>query len=891
MKSKKQSVAKQRKEALRSGNIPEDIRKQFEDEIKKRRRIALISVIAAVLALGIFALLYAGVPAINIKRRALYGTKDAVKTVSTPIEIEDNEVLVGEDGDLRLYINPKTLIFRVKNAQTNSEWRSSLKGAAAGADTALLSLSYLGKDNVLYEWNTDTYCTQIGTYSLGQIENGVMISMDVNEGESNRFYEYLPRKMSVERYEQFFAPGIKKLFEDGKISEDEFERYELALSIVYSRSILEECYAVTYVGNPPASASRQLIEVSKLLGYTHEMLEDDAKTFGFSIAEVQVARFKLNMYIQLKDGDLVVRVPSNEVENLNDFFVLQNVKVLPNFGSCTPKQQETGYFLVPDGAGALIKLNTFKTGLPNYRRAVYDNDFFSDYYYMSEYGEELMMPVFGAIYGELGDEKQSFLAIIEEGAETSFIYAGLAGTGDEGAKTNYIYASFDTVQYTSAKVYGAYSENVTSYLVKSPYVNVNYTIRYKFFENKKSYYDMAVAYRDQILKESGKTLSFDTKERLYLDVIGSLDITDHFLGIPYSRTISMTKYKELEEILKKLSGYNMTVSYNGIINGGLNNTVGTKAKPVSMLGSAKDLKALQDYASSNNVELALGVNLAKVYKTSLGYRSGINSVKDFSNVVATVSKYTLSTGKLAGAINSRSDYYELVSPQFLMSVVSKFTKAEKNFDRYYIPDMGKLFYADYDNSEMVDDYTAAGVLDEAFAALNGKHLIIDDPFMKNIKYADLATSISRESSDYGTFTYTIPFRQLVLNGLAAYTTKNVNMSARGVDYYILQAAELGSIPKLTITFNNEDELKSSDYTYLYAVCFEKQEPLIKEVYEGVKKAFEEIGSKEISGHRLLMNNVCETTYANGKTVTVNYNLYDVTLEDGTVLGGESYIVK
>ncbi len=891
MKSKKQSVAKQRKEALRSGNIPEDIRKQFEDEIKKRRKITLICVAAAVLALGIFALLYAGVPAINLKGRNLIGTHNFEKVEATPIEIEDSEIAVGEDGDLKLYINPKTLIFRVKNTKTNSEWRSSLKGAAAGADTALLSLNYLGKDNVLYEWNTDTYCTQIGTYTLGQIENGVKISMDVNEGESNRFYEYLPRKMSPERYEDFFVPGIKQAFEEGRITEDEYERYELALSIVYNRSLLEECYAVSYVGNPPASASRQLIEVTKLIGYTQEMLEEDAKTFGFSIAQAQVARFKLNMYIQLKEGDLVVRVPSNEVECLNDYFVLQNIKVLPNFGSCTPKQQENGYFFVPDGAGALIKLNTFKTGLPNYRRAVYDNDFFSEYYYMSEYGEELMMPVFGEICGELGEESKSFLAIIEKGAETAFIYAGLAGTGDEGAKTNYIYASFDTVQYTKAKVYGAYSDNATSYLVKSPYMDVDITIRYKFFEKNESYYDMAAAYKEYLLKDSGKSLKYDEKESLYLEVIGSLDITDHFLGIPYSRTISMTKYRELEEILKKLSGCNMTVSYNGIINSGLNNTVNSKAKPVSMLGSAKELKELQEYAASNNIRLALGVNLAKVYKTSLGYRSSINSVKDYSNVVATVSKYTLSTGKLAGAINSRADYYELVSPQYLMSVVNKFFTAEKKFNDYYISDLGKLFYADYDNSGMVDAYTAANVLDEAFMVMNGKNIILDDPFMKNIKYTDLATSISRESSDYGTFTYTIPFRQLVLNGLTAYTTKNVNMSARGVDYYILQAAEIGSIPKLTVTYNNEDELKSSDYTYLYAVCFEKQESLIREVYEGVKKVFEEIGTKEISGHRLLADGVFETTYANGKTVTVNYNLYDVTLEDETVIKAESYIVK
>ena len=205
--------------------------------------------------------------------------------------------------------------------------------------------------------------------------------------------------------------------------------------------------------------------------------------------------------------------------------------------------------------------------------------------------------------------------------------------------------------------------------------------------------------------------------------------------------------------------------------------------------------------------------------------------------------------------------------------------------------MGKLFYADYNNSEMTDAYTAAGVIREAFEAFGDKKLIIDDPFMKNVGYAGLVTSISRESSDYMTFTYTIPFRQLVLNGIAEYTTKNVNMSARSAEYYILQAAELGAIPKFTVSFYNEDGLKASDYTYYYAIKFDNQEPLIRKVYEGVKDAYEKIGSKEISGHRLIGNNVFETTYVNGKTVIVNYNLYDVTLDDETVIGAESYIVK
>ena len=231
-----------------------------------------------------------------------------------------------------------------------------------------------------------------------------------------------------------------------------------------------------------------------------------------------------------------------------------------------------------------------------------------------------------------------------------------------------------------------------------------------------------------------------------------------------------------------------------------------------------------------------------------------------------------------------------------MCVTDKLLAAEKRFDTLYVSDLGHLVYADYDNNDMATAYEAADVIERAFDALaSKKELIVDDPYAKNIRYSKLATSISRESSDYATFAYTIPFRQLVFNGLTRFTTENVNMSSRGSSYYILQAAELGAVPKFTVTYEDEDKLRSSDYSYLYAVCFVKQQDLIKEVYAGAKEALAAVGSGEITGHRILAGGVYETTYSSGKKAVVNYNLYDVTLTDESgaeeVIKAESYIIR
>ncbi len=838
-----------------------------------------------VLAVLILFLMF-GVPALALHKANLQTASVQGEVNGTLMEKVEGEQVVAQTENSTLYFNPATMEMRLKNS--DGTWLSYVKKSTTAADKALLVLNYLGEDNNLYSWDTDSYCAQLGTYEVYQIENGIKIAMDVNEGESARYYEYLPKKMSIERFHEVFEGGLEAALANGDITEDLYNRYSMTLGLVYKQSILEECFAVTYIGSPPASATKQMIAIAGIVGYTHEMLEEDAEEFGFTLATTEVPEFTLNMYITLEGDELVVRVPSTEVASLNPYFEMQDIEVLPNFGACTPDQQESGYLFVPDGAGALLKLNTYKSGVTNYERSVYDNDYFSDYYYMSEWPEDLTMPVYGMIYGELGEETQSYLAIIEKGDESSFICTELASTSADGATTNKIYSRFDTAQYQWAKVYGAYSDNSASYLVTAPQMAIDYTVRFRFFGKGKSYYDMASSYRDYVVAQKGLTLSYEDDTELYLDVIGALDVKDHFLGIPYSRTISMTSYTQLQDILKNYEDSNLLVSYEGVFNGGMNNTLYTGLSTVSKNGSSKELKALQQYAADKGITLAFAATPEQVYNDNLSYRTGTHALKDYANIAVTVYRYALSTGKLSGYMNSSASYYELLSPYYLESAADKFLKKADSYEALYLPKLGHLPYADYDNSDMVDIQTAEGVVDKVLANMDASHsLVLDDPYIKNIGYTAYATSVSRESSEYATFAYTIPFRQLVLNGLTTFTTETVNMSAHDPEYFVLQAAELGAVPKFTITGELEDALRHTDYSYLYAVNFDNQKSRIDEVLASCKAVREEIGSTEITGHRTLAEGVHETTYANGTKVLVNYNLYDVTLEDGTVLAAEN----
>lgn len=106
---------------------------------------------------------------------------------------DTGKVVLAENGGRTLSMNTKDMTLEVKDEKGNV-FSTAVKGVDSGAEQALLNLTYLGEDNNLYEWNSHDQSVAFDSYELYQLENGVRINMNLNEGESNRFYEFLPKK-------------------------------------------------------------------------------------------------------------------------------------------------------------------------------------------------------------------------------------------------------------------------------------------------------------------------------------------------------------------------------------------------------------------------------------------------------------------------------------------------------------------------------------------------------------------------------------------------------------------------------------------------------------------------------------------------------------------------
>ena len=209
---------------------------------------------------------------------------------------------------------------------------------------------------------------------------------------------------------------------------------------------------------------------------------------------------------------------------------------------------------------------------------------------------------------------------------------------------------------------------------------------------------------------------------------------------------------------------------------------------------------------------------------------------------------------------------------------------------FAIGDLAHDFFLDYRYRDIIDPVRSRVLVKEALQKLSGP-LSLHDPAADLAPLGDWAVDVSRESSEYASFYATVPFRQLALSGLTQIAGVDVNLSSRSLSDFLLEAAELGTSVKYTVTAKNPYALKSSHFEYLYAVNWADWQDEINEAIAKTTALRDQIGGRAILNHRMLSPQVFETTYEGGVRVTVNYSGEPFETEAGTVEAHGCLLVK
>ena len=716
-------------------------------------------------------------------------------------------VTVAQADGRTLTLDTEKLILTLKDDATGRTWSSAMAGASADdlAANALLQVTFRGEDNVETTWNTYQNCVAFQDYKLFQIEGGVRIEMDINEGDSKVYLEYLPGRFPRDRYENFILGGLDQLLAEGKIDERQHSRYKDYLHQCYrinpkanepERLPEYQSYDQFFAGVSPSPSLRDaLISLTSLLGYTREMLIEDCAMFGVTPTFHEPAQFNLAIEFTLDGGDLVAHIPTGEITSGNSFYKMQRVAVLPNLVAQPASAENTGYFLTPDGSGALMQFNTFVGSMAKYDRPYMDNDYYADYYFQSEYAQELRMPIFGVING-IEPSTHGMLAIIESGVDTANLHITLGSTTGTGKKatytgTNAAYVSVDTLEHARVRINGAYEADSPTYVSDSGHIAMDFTIRYKPYTQAVTYFDLAMDYRDYLAAQSDVEITAPEGPKTYVEVMGAVTLIDRFIGVPYDNITSMSTYKDVEAIIAELPEGSV-VQYDGAFNGGVISELNNGARLVEENGTLEEMKSLLAAAEKKGVQLYWQVNLSRVYDNGRTYIPFLHALRDFSNEVAEIYLYTPDTAKFNGRWDPIRSYTR-VSPKYLPTLAEAFVAEvkEQGLDiNLAIGDLGHDVFADFRYNNVINQAQANALVKTALDTLAAESaLTLNDSAASLAPMADYVVNVSRTSSDYASFYATIPFRQLALRGLTQLVGQDVNLNSRSLQYYLLQAAE------------------------------------------------------------------------------------------------------
>ncbi len=670
-----------------------------------------------------------------------------------------------------------------------------------------------------------------------------------------------------------------------------------------------------------------------LSGFTVDMLKKEMEAVEYSGPE-RAVMFTIPVDLTLTEDGLTVNVDSTLIQAPSKQKIYK-INLYRAFGSMTPpsKISNEAYIITPDGSGAYMPADGYVT------TSVYtDRIYGADKTFQEEESTTKMMQIIAPYLIFDRSDYGGFIAILESGAAQAYATARPANGGNNpGASVNYdlIYSERDYRTYSGGQGNSSSPTDTSSsgvVLSKEKQV-ANFQIKYIFTEGNLTYSDYAEIYRNYLIEEEilpSETIEKGTKTPFYLEIIGAINKNESVAGIPVDATKALTSYTELKQIVENLVSAgvnNINVRYMYWANDGYYNTINNTPKLMSEMGTKTELTELVSYLKSQNVGFFPSADFLYVYKDEL--TDALNYTNDAARRldmrVARVYQRNLSTGI---AKDGNSDYVQtILSPGLIPSLAASYKQGlEKIIDNKQIS-LGEI------GADINSNYKVGNILNRTQALdahIEALEIFDDDDYEILVttgnsytwKYADHIVNLPIGSSEYLSSTGAIPFIQMVLHGYISYASEPFNISA---DYetQLLNCLETGSGVIFRWMYDDNSVFDNTTFYDFYSLNYNDSIDRAVAIYKEVSALLDRVTSEKITLHetatayltydgeikmleegdegyvagvdtpsyqRIETTNVFHVIYGDGVLeLYINYNSYDVELEDRSVVPALGYL--
>ncbi len=542
---------------------------------------------------------------------------------------------------------------------------------------------------------------------------------------------------------------------------------------------------------------------------------------------------------------------------------------------------EDSWLFLPDGAGAIVKPNDMATVGDMGSAHVYGEDLSVQNYYYTSKTQQNLMPVFGAKKGD-----KAIVGIIDSGVEAASINWNI---GSENIGYSTVYASFSFRGYrltTPPRGYSGaqkYIKLMTDYIDPTPARVAYYTLQ----GEKASISGMAEVYRNYLIKNGDLKKSTAEEKSVAFKYMGGTEQPDFVLGLPSTKLFPLTTTEQAEKMTTELAeklGKDFYVDMFGYGTSGVD--TGEYAggfKTAGELGGDSGMAQLSATMDKLGIPWYMDFDLITMRKGSNGYSADNDTVRWNNQQVAYFHGFN--------ALNRRAETddrtYILGRDQLVGAAQKLLDETEDlKLKGISLDTLSHVIYSDYCtskyslSSEMAND--AQTIINNIKA--KGYTFLADAANDYAAGVADAIIDAPLYSSLYDFTDYDVPFYQMVLRGYVPMSSVSINLCGDETDA-LLRCVRAGISPSYTLTYNYDNELISSDHSFIFGSSYEGNKERIVETVNGVKEYLQSIEGATITEYVNLTDDVTVTTFSNGVYAVVNTGETDASTAYGDVAAG------
>ncbi len=848
------------------------------------RLLVWLVVLAALAALVIFV----GIP--------LYAPQETEQLAQPQIFFYEGEMdkasLKLENEHLLFEMDPETSHFKITEKASGREWLSNPADAdkdkkAVSTNKGVLNSTLLlyyspsgstdiERNNYQYSIENQNFTYEITedgairvTYAIGQIEKVYTIPYAIT-AERYKFYTDQMSGKDKKKVGGYYSKQTPASLD--KLSAEEKD----AMLALYPSLAEQELYIMK--SNISAANKENAQNVFAALGYNEEEYAiDQALIAGKKESDNPV--FNVVVEYRLDGADFVVSVPMQEMRYRADYPITY-LTVLPMFGAQGVDKE--GFMLVPEGGGAIINYNNGKIRQNSYFANLYGWDYAQKRKEVVNETQALF-PVFG-MTGNGG----SFICVVEGASAYAGIQADISMRYNSynyaNVKYNIIHSEEYNVSAKTAQIVKMFEKQMPEDVISQRYC----------FVDSESYVDMAKAYGDYLVKKYPELSDYNANGDMPVNVemVGAISKTVVKFGMPIDSAEPATTFSDAEGIIDDLTsaGFkNLSVRFSGWNNGGVNQRVLNNIKVINKLGGEEGMKKLIASAEENSVPLYFDGISCFAYDSGMlrGFSPFNDSARYATREQIKIEPYSFITYLPV----DWKDPFQLVTPAYASEMAENLIDKldEMNAEGVAFRDIGSLLSADYNPKALVTREQVKKMNIETLmgAKARGQKVQIKEGFDFTVPYADMITDMNLIGSEYAIIDAAVPFYQIALHGRVEYTGQPINI-ASDWETELLNCVQYGA--GLNFTFMAEDAkiVQETYHSGLYGASYDEWAEDVKKIVNDYQTQTAGLNNIEITGHEIL-GDVTVTTYADGRSVYVNYGFEDLVIGEDTV-PARSFIV-